>query len=96
MSNIGFDFESFVQEYKNTGTFDVNELIENMQENGCLDDFKNSVINEALQELFFKCIMWVNSVPVIDTQAVKEIFGDGHITEINQDYIKHYARGIRK
>jgi hypothetical protein len=96
MSNIGFDFESFMAEYQDTGTFDVNDLVENMQENGCLDEFKNGVIKETLQVLFSECVMWVNSVPVIDTAEVNRIFGNGYIREISQDYLMHFARGIRK
>lgn len=96
IQTIDFDFESFKQEYEETGSVNTEDLIDNLKENGCLDDFENSIISETVQIFISRCVKYINGVPVVDTQAVNEIFGDGYITEINQDYINHYARGIKK
>ena len=70
---------------------EIEELIENLEENGCLEDYKVNVIKEFVKS----CVMWVNSVPVIDTHEVNERYGEDIIKDINQAYLMHYARGIK-
>ena len=49
--NNDFDFKGFVEEYQATGKYDVNAIIENLDDNGCLDEFKKQIANDIIQSL---------------------------------------------
>jgi hypothetical protein len=41
-----------LEEYQATGKYDVNAIIENLDDNGCLEEFKKQIVHNTLAALF--------------------------------------------
>ena len=89
-----FDFKGFVEEYQATGKYDVNAIIENLEENGCLDDYKQNVIRATINTILSDCVKWVyGKIPVLtNADKLSELYGENVISNINWEYVKHNVK----
>ena len=86
-----FDFIGFVEEYQATGKYDVEAIIENLDDNGCLDDYRQNVIRATINTILSDCVKWVyGTIPVLtNADKLSELYGENVISNINWEYVKH-------